>query len=45
MVRKRKKLNVKVTGRTVAYIQEVKGKKLGKAKTVVITTARVAKKK
>ncbi len=36
---------VQATGRSVAYIQEVKGKRLGKPKAVVITTVRVRAKK
>jgi hypothetical protein len=43
MVRSRKTpVRVGVTGRSVAYVQEVgKGGKLGRAKPVVITTVRV----
>jgi hypothetical protein len=44
MARKTRKTAVRVgvTGRSVAYVQEVgKGGKLGKAKPVVITTVRV----
>lgn len=40
--RTRKAVRVGVTGRSVAYVQEVgRGGKLGKAKPVVITTVRV----
>ena len=43
MVRRKKvAVRVGVTGRSVAYVQEVgRGGKLGKAKPVVITTVRV----
>lgn len=43
---KKVKAAVRVTGRTVAYVQEVGKKgKLGKAKPVVLTTIRVQKAK
>lgn len=47
MVKRTKKAAVKVgvTGRTFAYIQEVHGKKLGRPKTVMLTTVRVAGKR
>jgi hypothetical protein len=42
MAKTRQRVGVAVTGRAVAYIQEVgKGGKLGKAKPVVLTTVRV----
>jgi len=43
MAKKKTSANVQVTGRAVAYIQDVKkGNKLGKARPVVLTTVRVA---
>ena len=42
MAKKKTRVGVAVTGRSVAYIQEVgKGGKLGKAKPVVVTTVKV----
>jgi hypothetical protein len=43
MAKTKAKVAVKATGRAMAYIQEVKGKKLGRPRAVVITTIRVGK--